>query len=61
MIFRVSGYEPNPFETAASKVQDLLVDVAQLTASSGAFAATLRNGQVVTWGNALDGADRHWS
>ena len=57
----VSGYEPNPFESAASKVQDHLVEVAQLTASNGAFAATLRNGQVVTWGNATDGADRHLS
>eukprot|EP00435_Cladocopium_sp_Y103_P042351 s553_g11.t1 len=52
------GYEPNPFESVASKVQERLVDVVQLTASSGAFAATLRSGQVVTWGNATDGADR---
>ena len=58
----VSGYEPNPFESAVSKVQDRLVEVAQLAASNGgAFAATLRNGDVVTWGSATDGADRHLS
>ena len=37
------------------EVRDLLVDVQEVVASHGAFAARLANGHVVTWGNPLYG------
>ena len=36
-------------------MRDLLVDVQEVVASHGAFAARLADGHVVTWGNPLYG------
>ncbi|CAE7939984.1 unnamed protein product [Symbiodinium sp. KB8] len=41
----------------SSAVQDQLRDVQQIQASYGAFAATLGDGSVVSWGNADEGGD----
>ena len=38
-------------------VQDQLRDVRRICASAGAFAATLADGSVVTWGNPRHGGD----
>ena len=41
----------------SSAVQDQLRDVQKIQAASGAFAAILEDGSVVTWGNADFGGD----
>ena len=38
-------------------VKDQLVTVTQICGSTGAFAAILEDGRVVTWGRACDGGD----
>lgn len=38
-------------------MQDLLINVQEVVASAGAFAALLSNGRVITWGDPEKGGD----
>ena len=38
-------------------MQDLLINVQEVVASAGAFAALLSNGRIVTWGDPEKGGD----